>query len=106
MIRSKFVAALAFTAALGAGAASAADLAPWPYTKAPPLAYPVYNWAGFYVGGHLGGAWTNETWTNTANTTPFGDLSPGKGFSQHGTRRVWRRSDRLQLASQQLRVRS
>jgi outer membrane immunogenic protein len=85
MISSRFIAALAFAAALGAGAASAADLAPWPYTKAPPLAYAAYNWAGFYVGGHLGGASTNETWINTANTTAFGDLAPGQGFSRRGS---------------------
>jgi outer membrane immunogenic protein len=37
--------------------ASAADLAARPYTKAP--AYtpaPIYNWTGFYIGGHVGGA--------------------------------------------------
>ena len=81
MIRTKFVAALALTA-LGAGAASAADLAPYAYTKAPPLPYAVYNWAGFYVGGHIGGSWTSQNWTNTADTTAFGDLAPGQGFRQ------------------------
>jgi outer membrane immunogenic protein len=85
MIRSKFVAALALSATLGVGAASAADLAPWPYAKAPALPYAVYNWAGFYVGGHLGGSSTSEIWTNTANTTLFGDLGPQQGFSQRGT---------------------
>jgi outer membrane immunogenic protein len=85
MIRSKFAAALAFAATLGVGAASAADLGAWPYTKAPALPYPVYNWAGLYVGGHLGGSWTNQIWTNTVNTTLFGDLSPGNGFGQHGS---------------------
>src|SRR5258706_8706826 len=86
MIRSKFLAALAFAAALGAGAASAADMAGWPYTKAPALPYhPVFNWAGFYVGGNLGGSWTNQIWTNTTRTALFGDLSPGNGFSQHGS---------------------
>jgi outer membrane immunogenic protein len=85
MISSKLTAALAFTAALGAGAASAADLAPFPYTKAPAYVDTIYNWAGFYVGGHLGGSWTRETWINTANTTAFGDLSPGNGFSQSGS---------------------
>ncbi len=82
MIRTKFVAALALSA-LGAGAASAADLAPY-YTKAPPVPYAVYNWAGFYVGGHIGGSWTEQNWTNTANTTLFGDLNPQEGFGQHG----------------------
>ncbi len=37
--------------------ATAADLAARPYTKAPPPAYaPIYNWTGFYIGGHVGGA--------------------------------------------------
>lgn len=38
--------------------ASAADLAPQPYTKAPPYVAPtpIYNWTGFYIGGHVGGA--------------------------------------------------
>jgi len=86
MISSKLIAALAFTAALGTGAASAADLGPSPYTKAPPSYVDAfYNWAGFYVGGHLGGSWTNENWTNTANTTLFGDLTPGQGFRQRGS---------------------
>jgi outer membrane immunogenic protein len=86
MINSKLIAAVTFTAALGAGAASAADLAARPYTKAPP-AYiePIFNWSGFYIGGHIGGAWTNEEWINSANTTAFGDLSPGQGFRQRNS---------------------
>src|SRR5262245_26891872 len=80
---------LAFaTAALSmllTGAASAADLAARPYTKAPPMVAAVYDWSGFYVGGHVGGAWTNEEWVNTANTTTFGDLGPGLGIRQRGT---------------------
>lgn len=64
--------------------ASAADLAARPYTKAPaPMA--VYNWGGFYIGGHVGGAWTEQEWVNTANTTAFGDLGPGQGFRQRST---------------------
>jgi opacity protein-like surface antigen len=60
MFDTKYIAAMAFTAALGANAASAADLSR-PYYKAPP-AYvdSIYNWSGFYVGAHLGGAWTNR----------------------------------------------
>lgn len=44
--------------ALGATAPTlAADLAARPYTKAPPyVAAPIYNWTGFYIGGHVGGA--------------------------------------------------
>src|SRR5687768_9169409 len=44
--------------ALGATVpALAADMAARPYTKAPPAVYaPIYNWTGFYIGGHVGGA--------------------------------------------------
>jgi len=94
MTQSKLIATLAFTAALttaalGVGAASAADLGARPYTKAPLFADPVFNWAGFYVGGNVGGAWTTEQWVNSANTTLFGDLSPGQGFRQHGSAGVF-----------------
>ena len=67
------------------GAASAADLAARPYTKAPPMVAAVYDWSGFYVGGHVGGSWTNEEWINTANTTNYGDLSTGRGFRQRNS---------------------
>ena len=40
--------------------ASAADLAPR-YTKAP-VPVEVWNWTGFYIGGHVGAGWgTTET---------------------------------------------
>ena len=57
----KFLFAPVALVALGATVpALAADLGARtynPYTKAPP-AYvaPIYNWTGFYVGGHVGGA--------------------------------------------------
>ena len=51
--------------------------------KAPILApAPIFSWTGLYVGGHIGGTWADVTWVNTANTTLFGDLSAGNGFSQ------------------------
>src|SRR3954468_16382258 len=54
----KFLLASVALVALGATVpALAADLAARPYTKAP--AYgpaPIYNWTGFYIGGHIGGA--------------------------------------------------
>ncbi|UPK00441.1 outer membrane beta-barrel protein [Bradyrhizobium sp. 170] len=80
----KFAIAVA-ALAMGSMSASAADLAARPYTKAPIAVAPVYNWGGFYIGGHVGGAWTNQEWINTANTTLFGDLSPGDGFRQRGS---------------------
>ena len=41
-----------------AATAVAADLPAQTYTKAPAFAPPetLYNWTGFYVGGHIGGA--------------------------------------------------
>jgi len=85
MTSSKSAAALAFATALGVGAASAADLGARPYyTKAPAYADALYNWSGFYVGGHVGGSSTNQSWTNAGNTTAFGDLGPGDGFRQRG----------------------
>lgn len=52
---------LALTAiAAMTGAASAADLAARPYTKAPVAAAPVVSWTGCYVGAGGGGAMTNN----------------------------------------------
>src|SRR6185437_1169285 len=42
--------------------ASAADLAARPYTKAPPLVAPIYNWSGFYVGINGGGGTSHNCW--------------------------------------------
>jgi outer membrane immunogenic protein len=47
--------ALALIAALGAGAARAADL-PSPKTFEPPP--PAFGWSGFYTGLNMGGGWT------------------------------------------------
>jgi outer membrane immunogenic protein len=48
--------------ALGATVpALAADLGAAPYySKAPAYAAPIYNWTGFYVGAHLGGAFSSD----------------------------------------------
>jgi outer membrane immunogenic protein len=48
--------------ALGASVpAMAADLAARPYTKAPAyVPAPIYNWTGFYIGGHVGGAFNGS----------------------------------------------
>jgi outer membrane immunogenic protein len=41
--------------------ALAADMAARPYTKAPPpIVAPLYNWTGFYIGGHVGAAFGND----------------------------------------------
>ena len=58
----KFLLATVALVALGATApALAADLAARPYTKAPPpMMAPIYNWTGFYIGGHIGAAFGND----------------------------------------------
>jgi outer membrane immunogenic protein len=58
----KILLASAAFAVLGAASASAADLAARPYTKAPAyVAAPIYNWTGFYIGGHVGGAFNGNS---------------------------------------------
>lgn len=72
----RIVVAVLGATALGSAVANAADMP----LKAPPL--PVrYNWTGCYIGGHIGADWARTEWTNTKNTTNFGDLDPGEGFT-------------------------
>jgi opacity protein-like surface antigen len=71
------------TAAAGA---AAADLppAPAPAYKAPALA-PIYDWTGFYIGGHGSYSWSNSngTTTNTATGIAFPPAS-SSGSAWHG----------------------
>ncbi|WP_426442129.1 outer membrane protein [Bradyrhizobium genosp. P] len=55
------VATQALVIAALASPALAADMPARTYTKAPPYTAPalVYNWTGFYIGGHVGGAFTD-----------------------------------------------
>ena len=48
------------------GAASAADLAARPYTKAPPMIAAVYDWSGFYIGVNGGGGSSRSTFTGSS----------------------------------------
>src|SRR3981081_3617030 len=60
-LMKKFLLGTVALVALGAAApAMAADLAARPYTKAPAYAAPIYNWTGFYIGGHVGGAFHRD----------------------------------------------
>jgi outer membrane immunogenic protein len=54
----KIALAAAAVSILLTGAASAADMAVKARPAPPPVA--VYNWTGFYVGGHVGGAWADS----------------------------------------------
>src|SRR5437868_4728581 len=94
---------LAGTALVAAGSANAADLPPRLAYKAPPppIVAPVYNWTGFYVGGHFGGGWARKAWEERSDfdrgfgsiciidgvaLCPFEDLrqAPGSAFGQNG----------------------
>ncbi len=49
--------------------AFAADLGARTYTKAPAyVAAPIYNWTGFYIGGHVGGAFVGDDSIGTGAT--------------------------------------
>jgi outer membrane immunogenic protein len=48
--------------------ALAADLGAGPYNKAPAYAAPIYSWTGFYVGGHVGGAFSGDSSFNNLRT--------------------------------------
>ncbi|QQO24408.1 porin family protein [Bradyrhizobium diazoefficiens] len=57
--------------AMGAAApAVGADLGSRSYYKAPAPAYaaPIYNWTGFYIGGHVGGAFSSDNNFNGLST--------------------------------------
>jgi outer membrane immunogenic protein len=64
-MRKFFVASLGIvTVAFGStGVALAADIKA-PVLKAPPAV--VYNWSGFYIGAHVGGAWGTKDWFNNS----------------------------------------
>src|SRR6476646_4370485 len=57
----KFLLTTVALVALGATVpALAADLGTRGYTKAPAYVAPIYNWTGFYIGGHVGGAFAGD----------------------------------------------
>jgi len=63
-----------------AAPASAADLPAKPITKAPPpVVAPIYDWSGFYIGGHGGGAWGDRRWDETGPIGLFGFSAPLHG---------------------------
>jgi len=65
MRSSKFIALVAVAISASAGAASAADLAARPYSKAPVYVEPVYDWTGFYIGANVGYSWGRSKDTST-----------------------------------------
>lgn len=63
-----------------AAPAFAADLPARTYTKAPVYKAPqaIYNWTGFYIGGHIGGGFENSSWTDPFTGT--NDTFNNSGF--------------------------
>ena len=63
-VMKKFLLGTVGLLALGMAApATAADLAPRPYTKAPPpMVAPIYDWTGFYIGGNGGWGQSRNCW--------------------------------------------
>src|ERR1700688_2575459 len=76
----KFLLGTVALVALGATVpALAADLAARPaYTKAPAYMAAIYNWTGFYIGGHVGGAFSgNNGFAGTTNNNSDGRFLGG-----------------------------
>ena len=62
-----------------AGSAAAADMQPRPYTKAPAYTPPqvIYNWTGFYIGGHVGGAFAGDSSFQSSDARFLGGVQGG-----------------------------
>src|SRR3984957_12702486 len=62
-----------------AAPAFAADMPARTYTKAPAYTAPevVYNWTGFYIGGHVGGAFTGNNSLESSNGRFLGGVQGG-----------------------------
>ncbi len=73
----KFLLGTAAIFALGTVSAVAADLPARTYTKAPAYVAPVYNWTGFYIGAHIGGAFNGSDSFATDNLGVVGAQRDG-----------------------------
>jgi outer membrane immunogenic protein len=73
LMRRLIAATIAFTALTVS--ALAADLPVRPYAR--PVVAPLgYNWNGFYIGAHLGGAWASRDFTQTFGIVEAGTHKP------------------------------
>lgn len=61
-----FLSTTALATILGLGAAQAADLRPVYKAPPPPPPVTIYNWSGFYLGGQVGGAFSDSSWSTDA----------------------------------------
>jgi outer membrane immunogenic protein len=62
-----------------AGQAMAADILARTYSKAPAYTAPavVYNWTGFYIGGHVGGAFAGDNSLQSSDARFLGGVQAG-----------------------------
>ena len=74
-----FLASVALFAICASVTARAADLP----VKAPPIASPLYNWNGFYLGANVGGAWASGS-LNIPGNNLYGGLTEFIGGIQLG----------------------
>jgi outer membrane immunogenic protein len=74
----RLVFSVAVLAAFG-GAAQAADMPAQTYTKAPVYTAPavIYNWTGFYIGGHVGGAFAGDNGLQGSDARFMGGVQGG-----------------------------
>src|SRR5204862_3331008 len=74
----KTILSAALLAAL-AGQALAADIPARTYSKAPAYTAPavVYNWTGFYIGGHVGGAFAGNNSLQSSDARFLGGVQGG-----------------------------
>jgi outer membrane immunogenic protein len=77
---------IALLACCATAPALAADLGTVPYGQAPAYAAPIYNWTGFYIGGHVGGgissneAFSGLVTNNNHNGRLLGGVQAGADY--------------------------
>jgi len=68
-----------------AAPAAAADMPPRAYSRAPAYTAPavVYNWTGFYIGGHVGGAFAGDNSLQSSDARFMGGVQGGFDYQFH-----------------------
>src|ERR1700760_714450 len=76
------VALSALTILVSAAPAFAADMPARTYTKAPIYTPPqaIYNWTGFYIGGHVGGAFAGDNSLQDSSARFLGGVQAGADY--------------------------
>src|SRR5687767_12494646 len=71
--------------------AMAADLPARLPAKAPMGVATLYDWSGFYIGGHAGALWGDSDWALAGGGTTRHDIDGFVGGLQTGIQRQWDR---------------